>query len=897
MQLIESMQKTLRLKSIALLIGSSLFMVTTASRADDDVSKPATDQAASLGGDQDDAITESTDSKNSDEVIDEFGAFEIAVEDVPLPQVLNMLAIQSRRNIIMSKRVGSVSISANLFDVTFYEALDSILHIASLCYDEQGNFIYVMTCEEKLQRERAGRKIADRVYYLDHISPADAESLAKPLLSSEGTMSKLGDAQNGFAPGKTDAGSDDWAHEPVLVVRDYTDNLDAINALLKDVDTPPKQVMVESTILVTKSEGDYAWGMDVSVLLKANFQQLINPLNPVGWLQNDNPAVAGAQAPTNNAIGIQSTVGNTQGAGGFKFGILNDNVGVFLRLLDDVSDTMILARPKILALNRQRAQVLVGERIAYLSTTQTETATTQSVQFLDTGINLILRPFISRDNSIRMELYPSVSEYKLRTIGDGATLGFTTVPDEITNEITTNVRVRDGETVILGGLFKDKAVTSRKSVPGLGDVPVLGAAFQGQDDKVERQEIIFLVTPTVVQEEVMDNASREANELVSDISVGVREGLLPWAREKMAANYNHDAHAALSTGDTDRAISFINRSLRNDPNQPAMVKMRTEILGDRSIYSTNLDVLDQIFERTFRRSVGESDENEVFPTSDPLSSAAPSVKDATMTQFDSDHFVGGDPFAVATSVPALDSSSPEITESAPLESNASTGLITTEPSLETTKSPSDTALAIASDTGMDESSPTAATESFLDSTNSPRTAESAEMRATSIAAPVEVADPSVGASTEIQLADAMGEAPAQAIASADVDSASEAVLFSSETSETAAATDASQSDSSAPNQLEAVETPVGVGTDVAGFNTFTQTKFRTAFMKWWMEYLATAPTSSADDAIATAEEDLLKLTVRIWRNGRVRHQITHPGPSASSDASVLLLHHSWWKEH
>ena len=283
-----------------------------------------------------------------------------------------------------------------------------------------------------------------------------------------------------------------------------------------------------------------------------------------------------------------------------------------------------------------------------------------------------------------------------------------------------------------------------------------------------------------------------------------------------------------------------------------MVKMRTEILGDRSIYSTNLDVLDQIFERTFRRSVGESDENEVFPTSDPLSSAAPSVKDATMTQFDSDHFVGGDPFAVATSVPALDSSSPEITESAPLKSNASTGLITTEPSLETTKSPSDTALAIASDTGMDEFSPTAATESFLDSANSPMTAESAEMRATSIAAPVEVADPSVGASTEIQLADAMGEAPAQAIASADVDSESEAVLFSSETS---AATDASQSDSSAPDQLEAVEAPVGVGTNVAGFNTFTQTKFRTAFMKWWMEYLATAPTSSADDAIATAEED------------------------------------------
>ncbi len=557
------------------------------------------------------------------ELIDEFGAFEIAVEDVPLPQVLNMLAVQSRRNIITSKRVGSVAITANLFDVTFYEALDSILHIASLCYDEQGNFIYVMTCEEKLQRERAGRELEDRVFYLDHVSPLDAEALALPLLSGDGTMSNLGDVQSGFAPGKTDAGNDEWAHQPVLVVRDYPENLSAIHTLLEDIDTPPKQVMVESTILVTKSDGAYAWGMDVSVLLKADFTSLVSPLNPVGWLQGAAPPVPGALTPTDNALGIQSTVGNTTGPGGLKFGVLNDNVGVFLRLLDDVSDTMILARPKILALNRQRAQVLVGERVAYLSTTQTETATTQAVQFLDTGINLILRPFISRDNSIRMELYPSVSEYRLRTIGDGANNGFTTVPDEITNEITTNVRVRDGETIVLGGLFKDKAVTLRKSVPGLGDVPLLGGAFQGQDDSVERQEIIFLVTPTVVKEEVMDDASREANELVRDISVGVREGLLPWSREKMAANYNHDAHVALDRGDTDLAISFMNRSLRNDPNQPEIVRLRAKVLGERSIYDLEGDVLERVFRRTFRRSLGEIAPPGDHPTSDPLSRIVP----------------------------------------------------------------------------------------------------------------------------------------------------------------------------------------------------------------------------------------------------------------------------------
>ena len=816
MQLIESKQKTYGMNPIVLLIVSFLFIVmTSAAHADNWIDESSEDPSA-IGSQDAGADSASQDGAKSDvagdEVIDEFGAFEIAVEDVPLPQVLNMLAIQSRRNIITSKRVGSVSITANLFDVTFYEALDSILHIASLCYDEQGNFIYVMTCEEKLQRERAGRKLEDRVYYLDHISPADAESLAKPLLSSDGTMSKLGGVQSGFAPGKTDSGSDEWAHEPVLVVRDYSDNLEAINVLLKDVDTPPKQVMVESTILVTKSEGDYAWGMDVSVLLKANFQSLINPLNPVGWLQNDQQ-VGGAPAPTptDNAIGIQSTVGNTKDAGGFKFGILNDNVGVFLRLLDDVSDTMILARPKILALNRQRAQVLVGERIAYLSTTQTETATTQAVQFLDTGINLILRPFISRDNSIRLELYPSVSEYRLRTIGDGATLGFTTVPDEITNEITTNVRVRDGETIVLGGLFKDKAVTSRKSVPGLGDVPVLGAAFQGQDDKVQRQEIIFLVTPSVVQEEVMDDASKEANELVRDITVGVREGLLPWAREKMAANYNHDAHVALSSGDTDRAISFINRSLRNDPNQPEIVKMRANILGERSIYGQERDVLEKIFQRTFRRSVGADEEEEVFPTSDPLSSAMPFGSEDEAADSVSRYFAAGDPFAAdesAEALPGADVTSTTQAESgtpssSSMETEASSieelpGLLAEAPQADSMESDElDPIKSMAASSVSEE----AETDSMTDDDSEP-----------------------AGPSTEELFADASSDSM--------IDSPADGMNAS-------------------PEETAAEEDDVRI----AGFNSFTQTSFQTAFMKWWLKYSSSHPVSQRDQAIATAEED------------------------------------------
>lgn len=122
---------------------------------------------------------------------------------------------------------------------------------------------------------------------------------------------------------------------------------------------------------------------------------------------------------------------------------------------------MILARPRVMALNRQRSHILVGEKVGYLSTTQTETTATQTVQYLDTGIKLIFRPFISKDGSIRMELAPSVSEATLRQVTTDAGGGMV-IPDEKTNEVTTNVRVKDGQTLVLGGLFQEKTTISRR---------------------------------------------------------------------------------------------------------------------------------------------------------------------------------------------------------------------------------------------------------------------------------------------------------------------------------------------------------------------------------------------------------------------------------------------------
>ena len=561
-------------------------------------------------------------------MVDDFGTVDISVQDTDLAQVLQMLSLQSRKNIITSKRV-SARVTANLYDVTFKEALDAILHVNGYGYIEQGNFIYVYTLEEIAELEKAARKTESRRYALEYLSAADAAEFVKPLLSDKGKLSFLGEVEKGFKPDDTTAGEDSWAYAAMLVVNDFPENVESISKLLSELDTPPQQVVVEATVVSTVVNEDNAFGVDFSVIANSNFTDYFNPLAAVNDLirGNNTPDTTpktpeqGFVPGNNRADAVTSTVGNTAGPGGLKVGVIQGDVAVFLRVLDEVTDSTVLARPRVMALNRQRAQVLVGDRIAYLSTTQTETSTTQAVQFLDTGIRLIFRPFISSDGSIRMELYPSVSEARLRS-STGVRGTGQEIPDERTSEITTNVRMRDGQTLVLGGLFQEDTTISRSQVPWLGDIPIVGAAFSGQTDKITRREIMFLITPTIVHDHLVDAWSKQAEEFVDAVRVGSRAGLLPFSRELMTGNQNHDAYAAFQAGDYETAMFHINNSLRINPNQPEMQKLRNEISNQSSDMPTR-SLMDQILETELARGDLPLVEPAAPPAKDPLLAAEP----------------------------------------------------------------------------------------------------------------------------------------------------------------------------------------------------------------------------------------------------------------------------------
>jgi type IV pilus assembly protein PilQ len=544
----------------------------------------------------------------SDVKVTDYGTVTLTVKDTDLSQVLEMLAIQSRKNIIAGPDI-SATVSANLYDVTFYEALDAILRINGYGYMEEGNFIYVYTQQELDDIQTRSRKTSSRVYELEFLSAGDAFKFIQPLLSDVGAAEYLGDVQTGIKPDIGDAGGDSYAFTPKLVVNDYVENLDQVSALLAEIDRQPQQVLVEATILQSNLDEENAYGVDFALIGNLDFTDLTNPLSAVDNLLSGNQNVPGSdieaddsngfQPGDNEAYGGQVTVGNTGGPGGLKLGLVHNDIAIFLRVLDEVTDNTVLARPKIMCLNRQRAEVLVGARVGYLSTTATQTTTTQTVEFLDTGIQLIFRPFIGRNGNIRMELAPSVSEASLRTVTDANGL-LVTIPDELTNELTTNVIIPEGQTLVLGGLFRESTRISRRQVPFLGDIPVIGSAlFRGQDDVVARDEIIFLITPSIVENEQLAAAGSEMQSYADALRLGARRKLLPWSREKLEAQYNQKATDAFLRGDTEKALYYANNSLRIDANQPHIVRFREQITGapERSDDRSLMD-------RVLRRKLG-----------------------------------------------------------------------------------------------------------------------------------------------------------------------------------------------------------------------------------------------------------------------------------------------------
>lgn len=524
--------------------------------------------------------------------VSQYDTVSLNVQNAELASVLQLLSIQGKRNIVPSPKVAGM-VTANLYDVTFHEALESILQQNGAGYVEKGNFIYIYTVDELKKIQDASRKVTHRAFRLNYLTAQDASTFVKPLLSTAGSIAISGAVSAGINPTDSDAGANTFAQVETMLVNDYPENIEEIAKVVKALDTRPSQVLVEATILQADLTEDLAFGVDLSILANMDFLTagITSPLTAV------NNMISGTvkEKPTS---AINTTVGNTSaGKAGVKIGILTDSVAAFIRALDQVTDTVILANPKLMTLNRQKASVLVGAKVAYLSTTATSTATTQTVEFLDTGTKLQFRPFVSDEGLIRLELKPSISDFKLRESGD------VTLPDENTQELVTNVMVPDGQTIVLGGLFKEQTTINRNQVPGLGDIPLVGNAFKGRDDSVRRTEVIFLITPHIVKDKGLAAAAKVAAQGIEMTRVGQHDVVLPWSRSKLSAGHVRDALKQMEANNADKALWEADKALGLDPGANEARRLREKLAGERT-YLPGRSLLDDAVDQLVKEQTG-----------------------------------------------------------------------------------------------------------------------------------------------------------------------------------------------------------------------------------------------------------------------------------------------------
>jgi len=499
------------------------------------------------------------------------GTVEIHVNDASITEVLRMLSTQSQKNIIASKDVRG-TITANLYGVTIKEALQAILVSNGYAFREQGNFIFVYTAKELREIERANRTTKTEVIRLFYTPASNAVNMIKPVLSADAQVSFTTPAGTGLSSGTGEVGGNSHAVEDMMVVTDYPENLEAVRRVIKEVDRRPQQILIEATILRAALSEDNAMGVDFNLLAGVNFNNLLS--NNGGQVNGANTGTASAQVNGSaGSIGTGNSFSSTV-PGGMKVGFVSDNVSVFLSALEGVTDTAVLANPKVLALNKQKGEVIVGRKDGYLTTTVTQTSTVQTVEFLDTGTRLIFRPYIADDGYIRMEIHPEDSSGGLT----GANLPF-----KITTEVTSNVLVKDGHTILIGGLFRESSDTGRSQVPGLGNIPVAGYLFRNQRDRTTREEIIILLTPHIVKDEsAFAEASEEMMKNADRLRVGVRRGMMPFGRERLAELSYEWARDEMKKPNYDKhkVLWYLNSATNLNPTFREAMVLKEQLTGE-----------------------------------------------------------------------------------------------------------------------------------------------------------------------------------------------------------------------------------------------------------------------------------------------------------------------------
>ncbi len=402
-------------------------------------------------------------------VITEDSKITLEMDNAPIGAVLKLLAAQNNLNVVSGQEVRG-TVSLRLRQVSLDEALSSILLANGYTYSRQGNVIVVLSQEKDYPQQ-----LETRVFELSYVSADYVAASLKNVLSPKGKMDVFSKEVRRIEPAKQ-------APATILVVTDFGYNIARIEKIVTALDKPAQQVAIEVKMVETSLDNSSDLGLEWPEAIGAS----LGEAEPV-TTSSTSTATASSKAlvfPIN---------------GRPKYGRLSVNqVNWFLNYLATQTNSKLLSNPKVTTLDNQAAKITVATTIPLQTLNRfTEGAVVQDIvsfQDKEFGIILDVTPRINDDSTITLRVVPTVEDI----------ISFTGPANNqrpITSKrsVETQVRMKDGETMVIGGLIKDNEVKTVRKVWFFGDIPLLGHLFRSTSKQKNQTDLLIMITPRIVR--------------------------------------------------------------------------------------------------------------------------------------------------------------------------------------------------------------------------------------------------------------------------------------------------------------------------------------------------------------------------------------------------------------
>ena len=418
-------------------------------------------------------------------------------QNIEVRAVLQLIADFTELNLVASDSV-SGSITLRLQNVPWDQALDLVLKTRGLDSRQIGNVLMVAPAQEIAERERqeieANKQLAE-------LAPLQSEFIRI-------RYAKATDVVELFEAGSEEGGSlisergsvvvDERTNS--IVVTDTAAKLAEIRGLIDKVDIPIRQVMIEARIVIASSNLDeqlgIRWG---GGYLNVNGDKFTSIAGDTASVTDLNSQMIGGANPVTMPSAPFVDLGVAEATSGFAVGFTSTDLFLAAELsaLEASGESEVVSQPKLITGDKQKATIKSGTEVPYQEGAASGATTTA---FKEAVLKLDVTPNITPDDRILLDLV--VNQDSVGALVPSGNGGL--IPTIDTVELTTQVLVGNGETVVLGGVFKNEELVKVEKVPVLGDIPYLGTLFKSTANNQQKTETLIFITPRILSEALVN---------------------------------------------------------------------------------------------------------------------------------------------------------------------------------------------------------------------------------------------------------------------------------------------------------------------------------------------------------------------------------------------------------